>query len=211
MVRLVQGGAAEFSALAYHERHPATVSFLAQQFDNLTTRLTDAGQKFIAGARQLYDQFNSSEALARARAIARSVETAFQRDEIRSLWDIACLQNASPINQRFMMANPVWRAEYHAQRCDGFSGSYVDVYPSDIKHTHLDYQMVMHGIVREVEPEKEGEEPGFKATFYFDELPEGERPLDFEEQVDILSTWDVMNSLFKLGVDDPTSPVGGKL
>lgn len=211
MVQVVSGGVAEFNALAYQERHPSTIQFLQSQFDNVRTTFTEAGQRFMAGARELFEQFNGDEALRRARALARTVKNAFQRNEIRSIFDLAGLQAANQEMQRWNMANPSIRQSYFDQRLDGYSDSYVDMHPGMIRDDHYDYQRVMNGMLQEVPEEQEGEDEGWKATFYFTPLEEGDRELDVSEQSDILSTWQYVNAILQIGEDDPTNQRGGKL
>jgi hypothetical protein len=211
MVQVVSGGVAEFNALAYQERHPSTIQFLQSQFDNVRTTFTEAGQRFMAGARELFEQFNGDEALRRARALARTVKNAFQRNEIRSIFDLAGSQAANQEMQRWIMANPSIRQSYFDQRLDGYSDSYVDMHPGMIRDDHYDYQRVMNGMLQEVPAEQEGEDEGWKATFYFTPVEEGDRELDVSEQSDILSTWQYINAIMQIGEDDPTNQRGGKL
>ena len=215
MVRLVQGGPSMFNARAYAENHPTTIEFFTRQFEGLGSRLTEAGRGIALAAQQVFEQFNSSEALQRARALARGAMSLFETDTIRPLWDLADLQNASPFNQRWMMANPTWRREYHAQRCDGFAGSYIDIFPNSIGEQHLDYRMVMNGVVQFVaRKDEEGnevmDESDWMYTVYYDELLEGDRPLDLAEQVAIQQTWAAMDRVYDEGEYDATSPVGAR-
>jgi len=211
MVRVVSGGVAEFNALAYQERHPSTLGFLQSQFQNAGRALTEAGARFMGGAKDLFDKFNGDEALRRARALARTVKNAFQRNEIRSIFDLAGAQSANQVMQRWVMANPIVREMYHDQRLDGYSDSYVDMHPGTRGDDHYDYRMVVQGMVREVPKVDDEEEDGWVASFYFEDPAEGERALDVSEQADILSTWDYVEAILKIGVDDPTNPLGGKL
>ncbi len=94
---------------------------------------------------------------------------------------------------------------YHEQRCDGYSESYVDRFPGQVGENHYDYRRVMHGMVQD------DQEHDWKSTFYLDELFEGDRELNFDEQVDILNTWDVVRSYLSKGQDDPTSQFGNML
>lgn len=211
MVQVVSGGVAEFNALAYQERHPTTINFLQSQFDTARTAFTEAGQRFMSGAKELFERFNGDEALRRARALARTVKNAFQRNEIRSIFDLAGLQAANQVMQRWGMANPNIRQAYFDQRVDGYSDSYVDMHPGTIGDTHYDYQLVMNGMVQEVPAQSEDEEDGWKASFYFTDVEEGDRAPDVSESSDIISTWFYVDAIMKIGEDDPTNQRGGKL
>lgn len=208
MVQVSYGGVADFNALMYGPKHPGTMQFLqnqVQQISDFSTTLTDAGRGFVANARRLYDELHSDEALRLARAAVRRIGNVFQRDEIKSIWELAQLQNAPLTMQRWIMAEPTVRELYHQQRCDGYSDTYVDMYPGEVKDAHYDYRRVMNGVVTE---DSDG---ASKFTIFLDELVEGDRELTFDEKIDILNTWDIVSSLIKEGSDDPTSPWGGKL
>jgi hypothetical protein len=211
MVQVVSGGVSEFNALAYQERHPSTIGFLQGQFENARSAFTEAGSRFVQGAKDLFERFNGDEALRRARALARTVKNAFQRNEIRSIFDLAGLQAANQVMQRWNMANPTLRQMYHDQRVDGYSDSYVDMHPGQIGDDHYDYRLVTNGMVLAVPKQKGEEEEGWKVTFYFEDAVEGDRHLDVSEQSDILSTWDVVEAMLKIGEDDPSNQRGGKL
>lgn len=211
MVQVVSGGVAEFNALAYQERHPSTIGFLQNQFQNARTVFTEAGERFMSGARELFERFNGDEALRRARALARKVQNTFQRNEIRAIQDLAGLQAANQVMQRWNMANPTLRTMFHEQRVDGYSDTYVDMHPGRVGDDHYDYRLVTNGMVLKVPKAKGEEEEGWKATFYFEEAAEGDRHLDVSEQSDILSTWDYVEAVLKIGEDDPSNQRGGKL
>ena len=65
----------------------------------------------------------------------------------------------------------------------------------------------MHGMVEDdVDPEGD-----WKTSFYLDEIHEGDRELTFEEQIDIISTWDAVKAFMARGKDDPTSQFANML
>jgi len=100
--------------------------------------------------------------------------------------------------QRFIMANPMVRQLYHDQRCDGYSGTYIDVQPDATKEDHYDYKRVMNGIVQQ-----DGDGTMFY-TQYMDQLHHGDKELALAEQVSILDTWEIAEMFIKAG-NDPTS------
>lgn len=212
MVKLVSGGAATFNALSYQEHHPSTLQYLSGQFDQVAGAFSQAGQSFLDKAKGLYEQFNSSEALRRARALARATVGVFQRDEVRRYMTLGEIQQANQRMQRWIMADPATREEYHALRCDGYSDTYVDMHPGDIGEKHYDYRLVMDGVMQELpwSPDKP-DEPEFKVTFYMDELAEGDRPLDVTEVAMIQEAWALVHRFRVGGKEDPTSSLGGML
>jgi hypothetical protein len=209
MANLFIGGTREFDALVYNQKHPGTVDYLAQQVERLpfiSQQLTDAGRQFFSTAQQLYDEFNSAEALRLARAALRKAGSTFQSNTIRSCFDVGAMQTAPLVMQRFIMAEPLVRQMYVDQRCDGYADTYVDVHPGEIGRSHYDYRRVMDGMVVDG-----GEEADWKATMFIEDLLEGDRELAADEKVDILNTWDMVRALMEAGDDDPTSPTAGRL
>jgi hypothetical protein len=199
------GDTTDFNNFIYGEKHQGTLQFLENQINNVSQYLTDAGKSFFSNARNLYNQFNSSEAMRLARAARQKISNLFQTDEIKPMWDIASIQNAPPMMQRYIMSEPTTRKLFMEQRIDGYSDSYIDMYPGTIGETHYDYRRVMNGVVT---IDKTGLE---KTTFYLDELAEGDRELHLDEKVIILNTWEIVADLMKYGDRDPTSVFNNKL
>lgn len=208
MVQVMYGSARDYDALLYGPTHPGTQQYLEREMTNLahfSQHLSEAGRNFYANAQQLYDEHSGAEAMRLARAAMRKIGSVFQRDEIRTLWDLAQIQTAPLTMQRWIMACPPVRQLYQQQRCEGYADTYVDIYPGAIGENHYDYRQVMDGIV------VPDEEHGWMYTLYVDEPVEGDRHLTHDEQVDILTTWDIVKAWIKQGKDDPTSQSGGML
>lgn len=211
MARVIVGGQDHFNAFAFPERHQGTMRYLEEQYNRGMEHLTEAGRAFMERGRQVYEKYNSSAALRKARAAVRQVRNMFRNKAIKPLNTLDELQSAGPVMQRYLMANPVVRERYHQQRCDGYSDTYTDMSPSDIGESHYDYRRVMTGVVQDLPVGDDGEEQGWHVKIYLDPLEEGDRELDLEERVDVLSAWDVMNSFMAKGKEDPTSPFGSML
>ncbi len=197
----------DYNAVVYGENHPNVLNYLENKisrFDSFSQTLTDAGRSFMSNVKDLYENVNGSEAMRVARAAIRKAGSMFQRDEIKSIWELTALQTAPPTMQRWIMANPVVREMYHQQRCDGYSDTYVDMHPGVIGKDHYDYRRAMHGMMVD-------EDDGWKVTFYLDDLVDGDRELVLSEKTDILNTWDIVSAIMKAGKEDPTSVYGSKL
>jgi hypothetical protein len=204
-MQLAYGGADAFNALVYGESHPNTVNFLQNQFDNVATMLTSAGNTFMNRGREAFNHFNSSAAIEFARNATKAVMGAFETPHIRELKTLEDFTRAAPLMQRWVMANPVVREKYFMQRLDGYSDTYVDIHAGKIKEDHYDYRRVMDGILTF------SDNGDWKITQYSEELLDGDRDLLFGEQTDIIKGWSAMDYLLQLAKDDPTSTVGGKL
>lgn len=204
-VEVIDGGPQMFNMLSYREKHPSTLAFIQSQFQNVGNMLNEAGQAFYSGMQNVFEAANNSEAMRRARLAMQKVANVFEADVVRSLFELNELQAAQYTMQRWIMANPMVREMYHGQRCDGYSETYKDQFPGQIGEDHYDYRRVMNGIVQD-DPEHD-----WKCTHYLDELFEGDRELDFTEQVEILNTWQIVEAYMKQGRDDPTSQFGNML
>ena len=205
MAHFIDGGTLMFDSLLYGRPHPSTQQFLASQFQQLSSNLTTAGQRFMESAAEVFEKLAGSEAERVLRAVGRNIRSMWQLDEIRMLSTIGELQTAPLTMQRWIMAEPMVRQMYHDQRVDGYSESYVDVHPGDIGESHYDYRRVMDGVlVDDEEPDNNGD-PSWHATTYIEELLPEDRDLLLEEQVDILQTWEHVRAAIKRGKEDPTS------
>ena len=204
MIIVQGGGPQDMSLFAFGQMTPATTQMLQAQNFNLGQTLTDAGRAFMERSQQIFERFNGDEAIRRAKAAIRTIQHAFQPDIIRPLRDIGALQQAPYAMQRWIMASPDVREWYHQQRCDGYSNAYVDMEPGSVGEQHRDYRMVMNGIAQE-HPEADW------VIYNYFEHEDDDVKLTLGEQVDILSAWDLVRSMLKLGKEDPTSPYCDKL
>lgn len=206
MAQIVEGGAGLFNTLVYGTQHPGTQSFLQYQMENMSQKLTDAGRRFMESGKQIYDYMSGSMAARAARAAKRAFGSIWQSDEIRELVSLSDFQNATPKMQRWVMANDFVRKLYHQQRVEGYAESYVDPFPKDVGVEHYDYRRVMNGIVVD-----NVDNDGWTATTWFEDLMEGDRELEHDEQVDILHSWENIVAMIRQGGEDPTSRFGAEL
>lgn len=202
MAQIYDGGGMMFDALAYGQPHHSTQQFLANQFENMTHTLQNAGQAFIEQAQQTYEALSGSNAMRVLRAAGRAIRNAWQLDEIRPLMDIGQLQHAPLTMQRWLMAEPTTRKLYHQQRIDGYSDTYFDVHPKDVGEDHYDYRRAMDGLLVVDEDDESG---AWTATTYIDELLPDDQELELDQQVDIQQAWAYLRAKIADGKDDPTS------
>ena len=195
--------ALSFNTLLYQDQHPNNNNYFYSQVTNFSNTLSDLGRSFMEGSKIIYDKINSSESDNIAKAALRAAAGMFNR-VIRPLQELSEFQSAAPLMQRYLMSSPSVLQLYRDQQCDGFSETFVDMFPNDIGETHYDYRRVMTGVVVDTEE-------GSFATHYIDELLEGDKELTHREQFDIQSTWEIMEMYLKAMKEDPTSPFGGML
>lgn len=203
-MRVVSGGTAAWNAIAYGQQNPLNLGYFKQQLENIGTNLNEQAKVFYQDVQDLYNKFNSSEAMRLMRSAMKSAASLFNDNIIRPLTTVDELQNASLQMQRWIMANPVIRQMYHDQQCDGYSDTYVDIEPGKVADQHYDYRRVMDGIVV-------CNEDAEYFTEYFEDLYEGDRDLILSEQSDVLRTWEVLEAMVKAMKDDPTSQYGAQL
>lgn len=206
MARIHDGGPASFNAAIYGMPHPGTQQFLQQGIESMSLSLNEAGQRFMAGTREIYERVNGSHAMRMLRASGRKLKSIWQSDSIRALVTIGETQHAPLSMQRYIMAEPEVRKLYHQQRCDGYSGSYIDQEPGLIGEAHYDYRRVTNGMFIE---QPNGD---LVAVTYFEELHEGDRELLLEEAVDIFElTWNTVRNAIRAGGEDPVSKYNAEL
>jgi hypothetical protein len=205
MVMIVQGDTNVFNALVYGaERHPNTMQYLQNQASQFSGALTEFGQTFMQGAQQLYETFNSSEAMRAARAAVRKFDAIFLPDRIQMLETIGNLQHAPLTMQRYIMAEPTVRRYFLTQRVDGYSDTYQNVWGNDWKVDHYDWRQIHNGVMEETEE-------GHVMHHWLDDVLEGDRPLHFGEKVDAIHSGESAAAYIELGREDPTDKRNNKL
>lgn len=204
-MQVIYGGTDAFNAIAYGEQNPDNQAYFKERLEGLANTFSDAGQAFVNRAKEIHDQYYNSNVAHIARAALRAAQNLFMPNRVMAYQNIGHFQQAGTEMQRWIMANPVVRESYHAQKCDGYSGSYVDMHPGKIGESHYDYRRVMDGVVQE------SEEHGWVAKFYMDELLPGDVELDHNKKIDIMSTWDIAELFMAKANEDPTDPRNGKL
>lgn len=210
MANIIRGDDSTFNALTMGEMHPNTMNFLQSQIEAPTTMLTEQGQQFFNHTRDLYDRFKESRSMRLINAARRAVGSIWQRNEIRQLETIEDFQWAPQKMQRFIMAEPEVRRLYHAQRVEGYTGTYRDAYAGDVGEHHYDYRRATNGFVF-VNEDPADDEPEWTAVTYYDDLDEGDRPLELDEQTDVILSMKQVVNLIRQGKDDPTSRYNASL
>lgn len=199
MANIIDGGGTTFDYLLYGERDRGTTSFLHQMRETAMQNLGAGAQAFAATMHQTVDRFYSSDAMRLARAAVRKVASLYGIDEIYHLENIGQLQHAPPKMVPYVMAEPTLRTMYHKQQVDGYGDDYWDEQPGVVGEGHFEYEQVMDGIFV---PDPDNPEAEI-ATSYL-HLEEDEQ-LDFDQQQDVLLTWEQVRIALAKGKEDPTS------
>lgn len=210
MAHVIEGGTEAFDALVYGRQDASTAQFLREQIAKPSNALNEAGRSFFERANEVYERVAGSMAMQRAKAAAKQFSSIWQTDEIRQISELASLRTAPLTMQRWIMAEPTTRKLYHKQCCDGYDGSYEDVFPGDIGESHYDWRRANNGFVHFVKDDNGDETEEWYATTYFEDLLPDDEDLDIIDQTDIQQTWDHVRSHIFAG-SDPTSKWGSDL
>ena len=204
MLPMTLGAHDAWNAMLFGESNQQTVNFLASQFETASNYVTGAASSFYNRAREMFNFANGSAAIDFARSVVSKVDNNFVTNRVQELTSLEMLRAASPVMQRWVMAEPTVRRRYFAQTCDGYSVTYSSCDLS-IGDQHYDYRMVMSGNCVDTP------DGGWRATTYMDELDPSDRGLTFGEKIAIRSTWNSVRGYLEAGEEDPTAPYGGKL
>jgi hypothetical protein len=203
-INVIQGGTVNsFDYLAFPNQNPVNAAYIQNQLSNFSDTLTEYGRSFIEASREIYNKVNDSHAMALAKAAIRRAKSILHPNQVVYLGTLEDIQNAQPVMQRFVMAQPDLRRKYHKQLVDGYSDTYVDLHPGKVENDHYDYRRVTSGIIMETENE-EGES-GFTVRIHAEDLITGDVDLSFDEKHDIMRTWDVVQ-MFLDASKDPSNP-----
>lgn len=214
MARVFVGGDEYFNAITGGTPHQGTINFIQGQFLKPSANLTEAGRVFHEKAKISVDQALNSSAMRLAQAAVRKLDNLWGEDTITYLRTIGAIQQAPIVMQRYIMAQPAIRKLYNAQKCDGYSDTYIDVYPGTIGNDHYDYRRVMDGVITFAtvpSDSSDAELPSWESVTYLDELNIDDNDLLFESQVDIIDTWNVIENHLNAEKDDPTSLYNAEL
>lgn len=188
---ITDAGVAGFDMLMFPDQDNSLARIAANQMQYISATLTDAGASLMQAATQTYNNFMNSEGMRRAKAAVRMVSSVFHPNLIYPLTDIRDVQNAQPLMQRYIMAQPDLRALYNQQLCDGYTDSYIDQEPGAVGEDHYDYRRVMQGsLIKKVDAEGQTQ---YYHRQYLDDLHEGDRELTMIERHDIKTvTWETV-------------------
>jgi hypothetical protein len=203
------GAAEAFNAMLFPEMNPVNRQFLEQQIQSVLPMFVNGGQEFFDRSMQYFHHYNGEEALRFARNVVQRQAETIEQPRIMEYTTNEQFQRATPLMQRFVMANPRLRPLYVQQRIDGYSESYNDLDPGQSGWQQYDYRRAVEGLLQFDEEDETG--AWHMEQFCGDELREGDRELILEEQRDIMRSWTNYDLLQALTKDDLTSSSGGQL
>lgn len=181
-----------------------TTSWLGERANALRTTISGAASQFFDQAKTMYAMISSNDAIQALRNLTAKSDNVWNSNVIHSLSTIEQLQTASPIMQRYVMAQPELRKMYLNSEVEGYADSYENLHGDRVGIQHYDYRRVMDGIV------VVNEETASFNNFY-ELIPEGDKELTLYEKVDILRSWNTVNDALDVHEEDPTSAAGNML
>jgi hypothetical protein len=190
-----------FAAMAYPSAPAGFSNFVQNQMALTSNSLSAVGQTLFRNAMQTYEHSLLNPARRIAAAALRQIQSLWGTDSYQYLDEIFKVQNAPPKMIPFIMVHDAIRNLYQQQRCDGFDGKYFDIQPNVNGWDNMHYQAIFNGVVN-VEDSDDG---GWHATTAScSEDDRFDKVLSFDDQVDIINTFKVVDHAISLG-KDPTS------
>lgn len=181
-----------------------TTNWLQQRSEALMGTVSATTQNWLNKARTFYTTITESDAIQALRNLTAKADLSWKGNNIHYCNSIEQLQAVNPIMQRYIMAEPRIRDLYLNSSVEGYAGSYENYHGDAIGVNHFDYRRVTDEIVMV-------NEDSYEYTKYYENIPDGDKELEFFEKVDIIRTWNLANQALDAGEMDPTSPIGNLL
>lgn len=201
---IVQGGLDAFNAMRGGFPSQDSMRELQQQFQQSMGFLDTAQQALVANAQAAYRMMTQSESANLLRNLGTKIQNVWSSG-IQQLYSIDEIQTAEPIMQRWVMAHTGIRQMYLDNRCDGYGESYENVQGDTVGRAQYDWRQVMNGV-----QVVDNNGNAYHET-YHDLKDKHDITLSVSEQLDVLSTWSLIDRLIEEQDEDPTSPYGADL
>lgn len=177
-----------------------TQSWLGERSDALRATISTTASNFFNQAASLYTMISTSDAVQALRNLTVKTENAWQSNVVTYLQTIEQVQCAPLVMQRYIMAQTDLRKMYLNGEVSGYGESYENLHGEGIGAKHYDWRQVMSGIATV-------SDDSWQHTTYVEDTRD-DTELTVFEKVDILRTWNVVQSALSAAEQDPTSPEG---
>lgn len=198
-MQIVQGSDQLFGMLAFPKENTSINTYVQNALTNIHNTFAPELANRI---KQTHDFANA--AMNTAKLALRHVTSLFKPDIVYNLSDMLSFQTAQSVMKRWIMANPIAAEMYQNNRCDGYGGEYYSPEPFVKDKPSVDWMNVNNGIVQFTADD------AIATTYVYEELP-GVEQLTFQDQVAVLSSWDILEAMLLAKERDPTSPYGDAL
>lgn len=177
--------------LLYPQQHPNNEIWVTHQLQNCSNQLTQYGIEHMNYLRRENAEINNEASIRNAKYLLRDIQTCVVPNIVLPLFTPSGLQNAPPIMQRFVMADPFLRKEYQRGTIEWYPETYVDEEPDKIGIDHYDYRVVMSNVVQD------------DGSYFIslEELKPGDSELTDREKSDIVQTWEYIRKAVDNGYD----------
>jgi hypothetical protein len=209
MASVFYGGEAELNLFTAGEPHPSMMQYVREQAQVINSYIQRTGNQFAQGVVDAYQTFYSDEAIHRARVGISRVKSYFQEDRVVALTSIYDIQQASPVMQRYIMAEPTLAKMYDQGRCEGYG--MANPFPNQYGEDNYNYRRVMNGMIQTAPSDEDHKDGSWKVEIYIEELMEGDRELILPEQTAIGHTWKTVRYSLANSMHDPSSKTGEML
>lgn len=180
-----------------------TTSWLSERTDALRATISPIAANFFDQAQSLYTMISSSDAIQALRNMTVRSDNSWMSNQIVYLGNTEQIQNASPLMQRWIMAEPTLRNMYLKNEVEGYGESYTNYHGNTVGEAHYDWRRVHDGMAT-FTPE------GWSYKNYVEDTGE-DRELTVFEKVDILRVHNAVRCSLSEAEMDPTSTVGNML
>lgn len=204
-MQVIDGGDLAFSAIMYPTMNVNTHNYILEKCNNVSSTLTNIGRQCVEHAKEIYNKIFDIDYINIARNAINATSNLLSIDHIRALFTKDDFYQAPVSMQRYIMACPDIREVFNMGRCHGFKETYMDVDPGTIGEEHYDYRRVMNNVL------VENSEGDIIHNEYCEDLLPGDRELDHNEKLDILTSWDIARMYFNNNSLDITNPLGGEI
>lgn len=206
-MRVLSGGSLAFDAILYPENHSNNNDYFESAINRSSDLIYGIGKKVFDVAKRTYDYLNSNYASQIARRALDMADGLMRPDTIYCLRDLEDMQTTQGVMRRWLMAMPEIGELYNKHRCNGWDNTYIDPYAGQTGLHNPDYRMVMSGLVKEIEDDKEYR---WSVHEYIeDDIYDRHVPNQLE-RISIRNTWDIARAFIDAG-NDPTNCFGGTL
>lgn len=206
-----QGSARQaYDAVLYGGENSVVSQYLRDRVDS-QRELYGHNSAYYEQMRHLVDSYQNSMAQEKLRQIAVQHTQDMSDLDIGLIYeyiDEDQIRNATPTMQTYIMANPTYSQAYVQNRIDGYSDTYVNLWPGLIGTDNPVYRSVISDVTEVV---VDGENDHFAHHYHYDSDATELNTLSHFEKMNILNTWDHANIILALGKTDPTDIYAGQL
>ncbi|QTH80349.1 hypothetical protein PA10_00149 [Pseudomonas phage pPa_SNUABM_DT01] len=197
----------EFGVMHYGLPRSEDRAAIRQRMENTARSFGLTGSDLFSKAISRFESFDFDKVERKLDALKRKVTHLFDRDEIRPMWKIGQFQQAGPVQQRWLMANPRAQKLFEADMMYGWRDTFVNHHKGRYGEENPDYRAVMDGLV------VFNEEGGAVCTqFLTDRDADNRGVLNFSDQTLVHgSMWANFGAFLDEGLDDPGDPNNGSL